>query len=74
MELSSPNIKKVLIFSPKKEKKSFSYIFSKEIFSYISGNETPHFSPQARKIKEIHHKKISYTLGNQNPKKISCAF
>ena len=43
MDLSSSNIKKVLIFSQRKaflissqKKKNFSFIFSKEIFSYIS--------------------------------------
>ena len=90
MELSSSNIKKILIFSQRKsflifsqkktflifsQKKAFlmfpemkpctfwpqpskffpkktcsekiSYIFSKESFSYISGNGALHFSPQA---------------------------
>ena len=55
MELSSSNIKKIIIFSQKK--KSFSYIFSKE-----------------RKIKEIHPRKISYTPGNGNPRKIFLYF
>ena len=36
-----------------------SYIFSKESFSYISGNGTLDFSSQARKIKKIHPEKIS---------------
>ena len=31
--------------------KKNSYVFSKESFSYISGNGTLHFSTQARKIK-----------------------
>ena len=46
-------------------------IFSKESLSYISGNGTLHFSPQAVKIKEIHPEKISCILGNENPEKIS---
>ena len=40
MELSSSNIK------------NNSYIFSKEGFSYISGNGSRHFSVQARKNKK----------------------
>ena len=48
MKLSSSNNKKILIFSLKK---SFSYIFSRESFCYISRNGTLHFSAQARKIK-----------------------
>ena len=43
MELSSSNIKKI-IFSQKKS-------------SYISGNGTPHFLAQNRKIKKMHPKK-----------------
>ena len=66
MELSSSNIKKIPIFS---RKKAFL------IFSYISGNGTLHFSPQARKIKEIHPEKISYIFfRNGNPEKTSCIF
>ena len=66
MELSGSNIKKnSYIFS----KENFSYIFSKESFCYISGNGTLHFLPQARKIKEIHSRKISYSSGNENPEK-----
>ena len=43
-------LKKILYFlilpKPKKVKKeSFSYIFSKEVFSYISENGTLHFPP-----------------------------
>ena len=57
MELSSSNIKN-------------SYIFSKESFSYISENETLHFSPQAREIKKVHVKKISYTSRNGALKKL----
>ena len=75
MELSSSNIKKILIFLEMKPctfrlqpsnffrnfffyifpQKTFSekmYIFSKEIFSYISGNGILHFSYQAQKIKK----------------------
>ena len=70
MELSSSNIKKILIFS----QKSFSYIFSKESFSYISENGTLHFSTQARKIKEIHLEKNSCISGNENPEKTSYIF
>ena len=62
MELSCSNIKKK------------SYIFSKEIFSYISGNGTLHFSPKAGKIIEIHPGKISYASGEENPKKTSNIF
>ena len=40
MKLTSSNIKKI------------SYIFSKESFSFISGNGTLHFSAQALKIKK----------------------
>ena len=42
----------------------------KESFSDIFLNETLHFSPQAREIKEIHPRKISYTLESGNPKKL----
>ena len=45
-ELSSSNVKKYLIFSQKVN------------FSYISGNGTLHFSPQAQKIRKIHPGKI----------------
>ena len=62
MELSCSNIKKK------------SYIFSKEIFSYISGNGTLHFSPKAGKIIEIHPGKISYASGEENPEKTSNIF
>ena len=56
-------------FAKKTRSEKISYIFSKESFSYISGNGTLHFSAQARKIKEIHPRKISYTSGNGSPKK-----
>ena len=35
--------------------------------SYIFSNKTLLFSRQARKVKEIHPEKISYTSGNRNP-------
>ena len=38
---------------------------------YIFKNGTLHFLVQAQKIKEIHPRKISYTLRNRNPPK-SC--
>ena len=67
--------KKFLIFLPKKTHcERFSNIFSKESFSYIFSNETLHFLPQARKIKNIHPRKIFYTSGNKNPEKSSCSF
>ena len=85
MKLSSSNIKKILIFPEMKPctfwptpSKSFakkthsekiSYIFSTESFSYISGNGTLYFSAQARKIKEIHPRKISCTSGNGKTEK-----
>ena len=47
-----------------------SYIFSRESCSYICGNETGHFLPQARKIKEIHSGKISYISGNGKSEKV----
>ena len=63
--------KKFLIFLPKKTHcERFSNIFSKESFSYIFSNETLHFLPQARKIKNIHPRKIFYTSGNKTPKKV----
>ena len=49
-----------------------SYIFSKESFSYISGNGTLHFSGQAQKIKiKIHPDKTFYTpiLKTETPEK-----
>ena len=61
MELSSANIKKV------------SYIISKEYFSYIFSNETLHFSPQARKIKETHpEKKFFYSRKRKLRKNLLC--
>ena len=73
--LQKPNvlaliIKNCYIFS----KESFSYISSKENFSNISGNGTLHFLSHAQKMKEIHPIKISYTLANGNPQKISYNF
>ena len=62
MELPCSNIKKK------------SYIFSKEIFSYISRNGTLQFSPKAEKLIEIHPGKISYASGEENPKKTSSIF
>ena len=59
MDLSSPNIKKILIFS---QKKAFL------IFSYISENSTLYFSAQVCKIKKIHPMKISCTSGKGNSK------
>ena len=46
-------------FAKKTRSEKISYIFSNESFSYVSGNETLHFSVQARKIKKICPKKIS---------------
>ena len=51
----NPPRKKFLIFQ------EISYIFSKESFSYISGNGTLHFSAQDRKIKKNPPEKISDT-------------
>ena len=48
-----------------------SYIFSKESFSYISGNGALHFSAEDKKIKQIHARKISDSSGNGNPKKVT---
>ena len=59
MDLFSPNIKKILIFS---QKKAFL------IFSYISENSTLYFSAQVCKIKKIHPMKISCTSGKGNSK------
>ena len=42
------------------------------IFSFIFRNGTQHFSPQARKVKEIHPRKIFHTSGKG--KKISYIF
>ena len=51
-----------------------SYIFSKESFSYISENETLHFSTQALKIKKTHAERISYVSRNGNAEKSSYIF
>ena len=59
MDLFSPNIKEILIFS---QKKAFL------IFSYISENSTLYFSAQVCKIKKIHPMKISCTSGKGNSK------
>ena len=67
--------KKFLIFFPRKiRSEKISYIFSKESFSYISGNEILHFSAQALRIKKIHPDKISYASGNGDVKKTSYIF
>ena len=67
MELSSSNITKIpYTFS----KKAFLIYSQRKGFSYISQNGTIHLSAQALKIKEIHLRKISYTSGNGNLKKI----
>ena len=70
MDLSVLNIKKILLFFCVSGNGSFSYIFLKKSFSYISENSTLHFSAQALKIKELHPRKIYYASGNGNPKKI----
>ena len=62
MELSSSNIKKI------------GHIFSKESVSHISDKRTLHFSAQAIKIKELYPRKSYFTLGNENPPKMSCSF
>ena len=64
MELSSSNIRKFLVFREMElfcvlgngNLEKIPYIFSKESFSYISGNRNP--------------PKIIYISGNGNPKKI----
>ena len=43
--------------------------FSKESLSCISENRTLEFSAEAQKIKEIHPRKIYYTLGNKDSRK-----
>ena len=63
-------LKKFLYFL----KRQLVLYFLKKSFSYISGNGSTQFSVQAQKIKEIHLRKISYTLGNGNPEKISYIF
>ena len=65
MELSSSNIKKILILC---QKKAFLCFLKRKLFLYFR-KETLHFSAQARKIKEIHSVKISYNLGNGDPEK-----
>ena len=52
MEISSSNRKKIVIFS-------------KESFSYISGNGTLHFSSQTRKNKKILAEKTYYISENR---------
>ena len=54
-ELSSSNIKKIIIFSQKKD------------FLIFPRNGTMHFSAQALKIKELHLGKIYYPSGNEDP-------
>ena len=57
------------------------YIFPKESFCYITGNENPkkllkfqEVTFQAWKIKKIHPGNISYTSGNRSPPKTSYIF
>ena len=61
MELSSSNVKKILIFS---QKKAFLTFPKRE----------PLFSPSSKNKKIIHLDKNFYISGNGNPEKISCAF
>ena len=68
MELSSFNIKKVLMFS---QKKAFLIFSKRERFSYVYRNGTMKFSVKGLKIKD---RKVSYTLGNRNPGKPSYIF
>ena len=55
MELSSSNIKKIILFSQKK------------YFLIFPRNGTMHFSAQALKRKELHLGKIYYPSGNEDP-------
>ena len=71
MELSSFNIKKVLMFS---QKKAFLIFSKRERFSYVYRNGTMKFSVEGLKIKEIPPRKVSYILGNRNPGKPSYIF
>ena len=61
MELSSSNIKKIIILSQKK-----AFLIFPEMESCI-------FSPSS-KTKKIQPDKISYTSGKQNPEKMSYIF
>ena len=56
MELSSPNVKKILLFS---QKKAF-LIFSKKKDFLIFGNGTMHFSAQDRKMKNPSRENFLY--------------
>ena len=57
MKLSSFTINKILIFSQKKA------------FLIFPEMEPCTFQPKLKKLKKIHHKKISYTSGKGNPEK-----
>ena len=46
------------------------YVFSKECFSHISGNEILHYLAQALENKKKRPENISYTLGNGNSKRV----
>ena len=66
MELSSSDIKELLIFS---QKKAF-LIFSQKIAFLIFPKIKPcTFQPKLEKYKIIHPEKISCTSGNRNPEK-----
>ena len=65
IELFGSNIEKVGIFS---QKKAFLLI------SYISRYGTLHFSARPQKLKKSTPRKISYTLGNENPEKFLIFF
>ena len=54
-ELSSSNIKKIILFSQKKD------------FLIFPRNGTMHFSAQALERKELHLGKIYYPSGNEDP-------
>ena len=68
-ELSSSNIKKLLIFYYASENKNL----EKKI-PFISGNVKKAFYISQKKIKQIHPKNISYTSENGNQQKIFYVF
>ena len=71
MEVSSSNIKKILIFS---QKKTFLMFSQKKAFLIFPKTERCTFQSKLEKEKIIHPEKNSYISENRNPAKTSYIF
>ena len=63
-------LKKFLYF---RKKKHFLYFLKSKLFLYFQKWNPALFSP-SWKNKKFHHEKVSYTLGNGGPEKVSYSF